>query len=766
MAQKFVSPGVFTSELDQSFLQQGVGAIGAVLIGSTLKGPGFTPLIVGSYQEFVSNFGALTTGSQLPYAAKNYLKNGGTLTVVRVLGDSNGTGVTNSSPNLAAYKVWAFSGTTSASMGVMFATSATLSLSGATMGGNQILVPPGGASSAVTSSMTYGAGNYWVKLFNADPTQLTTKGYFLYQQDGWNQSSNFNNFALSATYLTSASFAADWSAAVTPQINSQYYQGVGTYPLFKFYTRAAGGASNVEVKVSIGNVKPTLNASATLYGTFDVQVRAFGDTDQKPQLLETFTQCTLDPNSQNYVARLIGDQYEYWDSVKMKNITTGSFDNRSRYVRVLMNSPVTAPSDAVPFGFSALTVVTGALNLLSASLPLIQNQTNLQGNLDPSIYWGVDFNQLNVGQFLQYFPTALTQSTPAAFNLGYIVSGSYQGQTTWSYSPSIVSGYWQPTVVSASVQKFTVPFNDGFDGIDITSGTPFAFVSDSDTTSAQTIWFKKGIAVVSNPDQWSYNIMALPGVTNYAVNDYGRQVCNNRADALYIMDIPGSSVTDTVSKLINRSPDDNYAATYYPDVIYNDVENNRLIQVKPSVAILGALSYNDRVGQPFFAPAGLNRGGLGQFDIVDVADRLTYDERSTLYDNRINPIATFPVEGIVAWGQKTLQARPSALDRINVRRLLIYAKVLIASAAKYLLFEPNNSNTWQRFLNTVNPILAKIKQDQGVERFKVVMDSTVNTPDLIDRNIMTGKIFLQPTRSAEFIDLQFIITSSGVVFGD
>jgi len=149
---------------------------------------------------------------------------------------------------------------------------------------------------------------------------------------------------------------------------------------------------------------------------------------------------------------------------------------------------------------------------------------------------------------------------------------------------------------------------------------------------------------------------------------------------------------------------------------------------------------------------------------VDVADRLTYAERSDLYENRINPIASFPVEGIVVFGQKTLQVKPSALDRVNVRRLLIYAKKLIASAAKYLLFEPNNTNNWQRFLNTVNPILDKIRQDQGIERFKVVMDSTTNTPDLIDRNISTGKIFLQPTKSTEFIDLAFIITSSGVSF--
>ena len=188
------------------------------------------------------------------------------------------------------------------------------------------------------------------------------------------------------------------------------------------------------------------------------------------------------------------------------------------------------------------------------------------------------------------------------------------------------------------------------------------------------------------------------------------------------------------------------------------------MDVPPSVAVLGAFAYSDRVGQVFFAPAGLNRGGLQAFGVVDTTDRLTFQDRNDLYENRINPIATFPNEGIVVFGQKTLQYKPSALDRVNVRRLLIYAKKVIASAAKYLVFEPNNAATWQKFINTTNPILEKVRQDQGIERFKVVMDSTVNTPDLIDRNIMTGKIFLQPTRSAEYIDLSFIITSSGVQF--
>jgi len=764
MAQKFVSPGVFTSELDQSFLAQGVGAIGAVVIGQTLKGPAFKPTVVSNFQEFSDKFGTFDTTMQLPYAAKNYLKNAGTLTVVRVLGDANGTGVTNGSPTLQAYKVYASSslGSGTVSQAILF-TSGTAALLTSSDG----IALTGSTWAASSSSIVYGTSNHWSKIWNTDPKAFATKGHFLYALDSWNIGAGVNAFTLKLDTMSTASFKHDYTEAVSSYVQSQMY-GSSPYNLFKFHTKADGTAANTELKVSIENVKPSINTDVTLYGTFDISVRTFGDTDQRPQVVEKFTQCTMDPNSAYYVARVIGDQYEIWNSTKNKNETTGTFASKSKYVRIEMADPSGVPADALPFGHAGYPWFDGeTVTLASGAMPFILNQTNDQGNIDPSIYWGIDFGN-TISDQLKYVPTTFNEANHTgalvAFNLGKLKSGLYQGQTTWSYDITVSSSYYQPIAMSASVQKFVLPLRGGFDGLDPTSLTPMALQDSDGDSVAQVVWLKKGIAVVSNPDQWDFNVMSLPGVTNWKVNSVGRQVCNDRADALFIQDIPGGGTSDTIGKLQNQTIDDNYAACYYPDVVYNDKINNRLVTVKPSVAVLGAIAYNDRVGQPFFAPAGLNRGGLGQFDVVDVTDRLTYAERSDLYEARINPIAYFPVEGIVVFGQKTLQVKPSALDRINVRRLLIYSKKLIASAAKYLLFEPNNPNTWQRFLNTVNPILDRIRQDQGIERFKVVMDSTVNTPDLVDRNIMTGKIFLQPTRSAEFIDLAFIITSSGVSF--
>jgi phage tail sheath protein FI len=208
--------------------------------------------------------------------------------------------------------------------------------------------------------------------------------------------------------------------------------------------------------------------------------------------------------------------------------------------------------------------------------------------------------------------------------------------------------------------------------------------------------------------------------------------------------------------------DSNMAATYYPWVKTVDVNTNKLIAVPPSVLLPGVFAANDRVAAEWFAPAGLNRGGL--LGAVSVQNRLTQSEKDSLYENKVNPIVQFPGQGIVVFGQKTLQDKPSALDRINVRRLLLTVRKYIASTSRYLVFEQNTATTRNRFLNIVNPYLESIQQRQGLYAFRVVMDDTNNTPDVIDRNIMKGSIFLQPTKTAEFIQIDFNILPTGAAF--
>jgi phage tail sheath protein FI len=223
----------------------------------------------------------------------------------------------------------------------------------------------------------------------------------------------------------------------------------------------------------------------------------------------------------------------------------------------------------------------------------------------------------------------------------------------------------------------------------------------------------------------------------------------------------GAAAIENVVSMASQF-DSNYGATYYPWVKIVDTNSNRVIPVPPSVVMMSVFAANDQVAAEWFAPAGLNRGGIPA--AVQVIDRLTHSERDSLYEGRVNPIAAFPGQGIVAWGQKTLQRQPSALDRINVRRLLIALKKFIASSSRYLVFEQNVAATRQRFLNIVNPYLDGVQQRSGLYAFKVVMDESNNTPDLVDRNILYGQIYLKPSKTAEFIVLDFNVLPSGATF--
>jgi phage tail sheath protein FI len=235
-----------------------------------------------------------------------------------------------------------------------------------------------------------------------------------------------------------------------------------------------------------------------------------------------------------------------------------------------------------------------------------------------------------------------------------------------------------------------------------------------------------------------------------------------RDDCFYIMDTTAAG--DSISQATTQadSVDSNMTATYYPWVKTIDVNTNKLISVPPSVLLPVVFASNDRVAAEWFAPAGLNRGGLT--GAVSVQNRLTQSEIDTLYVGKVNPIVQFPGQGIVVFGQKTLQDKPSALDRINVRRLLLTVRKYIASTSRYLVFEQNTSETRNRFLNIVNPYLEAIQQRQGLYAFRVVMDDSNNTPDVIDRNIMKGAIYLQPTKTAEFIQIDFNILPTGAAF--
>ena len=274
------------------------------------------------------------------------------------------------------------------------------------------------------------------------------------------------------------------------------------------------------------------------------------------------------------------------------------------------------------------------------------------------------------------------------------------------------------------------------------------------------------INLLSNQDDYVFNVIITPGLFNSLQTSQCTSVINNtqnRGDSIFVLDLVPynvSTITSVTTQANSRNT--SYAASYWPWVQTIDPDSGALVWVPASTMVAGVYAYNDNVSEPWFAPAGINRGGLS--NVVRAAQKLSQTQRDTLYQNKVNPIATFPGTGVVVYGQKTLQTRASALDRVNVRRLLIALKSYISQVANNLVFEQNTIATRNQFLAQVNPYLTSVQQRQGLYAFKVIMDDSNNTPDVIDRNQLVGQIYLQPTKTAEFIYLNFNILPTGVTF--
>jgi hypothetical protein len=375
---------------------------------------------------------------------------------------------------------------------------------------------------------------------------------------------------------------------------------------------------------------------------------------------------------------------------------------------------------------------------------------------------------------------------------GYQYSGGNSGYRTAGSSVTAVSGY--KTALTNGLDRFTTVLHGGFDGLDITEREPFrnskmsGISSISELNSYELYSLRKAINIVSSPDDVQMNAITIPGITEKTVTNFLLDAAERRADTLAIIDIPNAYVPDTedtgssesrnanstptaaANDLAGRSINNSYGATYYPWVRILDNNNNQSLWAPPSVAALGVLSNTDRQQAPWFAPAGFTRGGLSEgaagVPVLDVSRKLTSEDRDTLYEAGINPIAKFPAEGIVIFGQKTLQQTASALDRINVRRLMIYLKREISFIASRLLFAPNAQATWDRFLGQAEPVLRDVKSQFGIEDFRLILDESTTTPDLIDQNIIYAKLYVKPTRAVEFFAIDFIVTNSGASFED
>ena len=343
------------------------------------------------------------------------------------------------------------------------------------------------------------------------------------------------------------------------------------------------------------------------------------------------------------------------------------------------------------------------------------------------------------------------------------------------------------TLFDAGAKQFAAPMIGGFDGVDIKKTAPFAAVHVGSTERASYVrhTLEKALDAVADPEVLEYDLLTMPGMTHEGVSNRLIEVCEVRGDALAIVDLEGTyehtfenngsvqngSVDTVVATAKSRLLNSSFAASYYPSVKLRDSANGNgdVVVVPPSVAAVGAIAKSQGLSEPWFAPAGFNRGGINELGgsqgprVVGTTEHLTKAERDDLYEQNINPIARFPASGdIVIFGQKTLQQLPSALDRINVRRLLLYLKRRIGKVAETILFDQNVNATWNRFRAQADKILSDVQSRLGITEYKLVLDETTTTADLVDRNILYAKVLIKPARAIEFIVVDFVVTRSGI----
>ena len=579
MAERILSPGVFSRENDLSFITPAAGEISTALVGPATKGPVGIPTVVRSYGEYVNVFGgAFKSGS-------DYYTHFTTLTAEKFF----------------------------------------------EQGGSSLLV-----------------------------TRVSEQAF-----DG-------------AT-ATVASASADWFTLKT----------IAQGEIMNNSGSAIATTDNALVSGSADNIRWEVTDVNAAQGTISLVIRRGDDNEKNKIVLESYANLSLDPKSDNYIAKRIGDQYKSL-SLDGSVSVNGDYPNASKYVYV---------SDVA-----------------------FKTPDYLDNSGVAKAEFSGSFDNFVIGSGSAH--------------------GTFDGGTGTLFQAGVAANFFQ-----------------SIDGTDLQGVAPTAYSNVNNSGAGVS-------TILANKDEYKFNVLLAPGLNksqhSSAVTALTSMV-ETRGDAVFVVDLYqfGGSVANVTSTAagINSS----YAAAYWPWVKLNSGELGKNIWAPASTVMGGVYAFTDRVGAEWFAPAGLVRGGIPS--VVMAERKLSQSDRDTLYGGKVNPLATFPGSGVVAYGQKTLQTKASALDRVNVRRLLINLKNFIGGQANNLVFEQNTIATRNRFLAAVNPYLETVVQRQGLYAYRVLMDDTNNTADVIDRNQLVGQIYIQPTKTAEFIVLDFVVQPTGATFG-
>lgn len=951
--QIFKSPGFFEREVEIIARPNPINRVTPVaIVGTAEKGPAFVPTYISTKEELDYTFGKSSKRTPGLQAAYEFFENNGSaIEFCRVLGsgikDEIGAGfkiqpveiggagtlggnidiitatVTAATTSVGTLVTDIYDTPTDVAVGAIVAGTDYITLFGSasnpvsriTQGSltassvsalsitnNSFYIKFANQSDATKSkgpfmvSLDRNSSSYMPKVLNTDPTKLDEEGYVLYKS--WPIDTGLVT-ASTVTIVNGSTvekikdlgdYSNRFSAPATPHVISQPFSGK-EYNLFSIASLDDGTYASSKYKITFNNILASTDPNDK-FGTFNVVVRDLKDTDDSQIIYETFANCSLNPDADNFIAKVIGDKkvYFHFDAEsedERRIITEGLYENNSRLIRVevsdeVMNKEV--PPESLPFGFRGIdshlfssTNTTHSSNVLSLPLPMRSKITfgdreaasfksfSNSEVLKSSLCWGLHtsvveelrqpnnsyvFNELlydllsykGKGQIFNLQSQSEKDSNNYnKFSLSRVRFGtetalssisdvlSLEGKklyydrknadTTFSLSDLLEEDAVKFNRMSVFA-KFTVPMQGGWHGLNPfdsdmarmtdrsasneVGGKAIAFssqllsttITDSglpmhgvENLSNNVVSYKNAIRALTDVMVTNNNVLVVPGIRCPLVTDFAARRVKEYGKSIYIMDIPAhdklgtrlfvdsegrqdgrTDVLSTADAFNTRNIDNSYVATYFPDVMILDAGddpdglliNQRVVRAPASVAALSAIAATDAVSSPWFAPAGFGRGGLARVKGLDV--RLNTKNRDDLYESRINPVANFPNNQFVIFGQKTTQIARTALDRVNVRRLVLEVKRRIELIAQGLLFAQNNQATRDRFISSASLELAQIQLNSGIEGYRVIMDSTNNTDADVDNNRLNGKIIIVPTRAVEFIQIDFVITNSGVSY--
>jgi hypothetical protein len=703
MAETIVSPGVLAIENDQSFITQGPVTAGAAIVGPTVKGKVGIPTIVTSYSDYLNKFGSTFISGSQTYTY---------FTSISAYNYFN-----NGGTSLLVTRVVSGSFTPATSSTIPTSTAAT--------------------SASANINLTFISAS----LAAVGSGSFNVNGVTLYYT-GSGAGTVVNNSSI--IYINTSSFAASTVAnyVVTSSQHLSFSSSLALYSSSLQYISSSVNSSNLVLTFTgsnglIGNLSYYISGSTTAYFS--------GGTNTEAFVLETL--------SSGDIMNSTGPTGSYG------TLLSGSADNfRWQITNTNINN-----------GTFTLVIRQGNDSVISPSI--LETWTNL--SLDPFASNYIEKVIGNQTETVQYDPTT------GEYYIELV--GNYQNRsryvrvkqvkvTTPNYLDNL--GTPKPEYTGSICYLSSGSFGNAV-GKNTPTGTAGNYYENISNTNIQGLTanaYTQSISLLANQDAYNYNLLTIPGLiadsANYpshisVINSLISTV-QNRGDAMTVIDLVGygANVLEVTSNATGY--DTSYAASYWPWVKTIDPNTGTQVWVPASTMIPGVYAFNDNVAEPWFAPAGINRGVLT--NVIQAERSLTQGNRDLLYESNVNSIATFPNTGVVVFGQKTLQKKPSALDRVNVRRLLIELKNYISQVADTLVFEQNNVITRNNFLSQVNPYLASVQQRQGLTAFRVIMDESNNPPSVVDQNQLVGQIYLQPTRTAEFIILDFNVLPTGATF--